>query len=107
MSRCDQKSLVYKGERIQWVAIFQRERQRTKEEKEVSGINQQQFFTPKERRRCKLSSLCGQTRGSQRYGVYLGRPLAPSYLSPYGGGGGGGLLGLSSANEYSYTQEPK
>ncbi len=33
--------------------------------------------------------------------VYLGRPIAPSYMSPNAGGGC-----WVSANEYSCTQEP-
>jgi hypothetical protein len=40
-------------------------------------------------------------RGSQRDVVYLGRPIAPSYLSPFAGGGGE-LRGLSQC-EYSCT----
>ncbi len=38
-------------------------------------------------------------RGSKREFVYLGWPIAPSYMSPNAGGGGGGC-GVS-ANEYS------
>jgi hypothetical protein len=37
--------------------------------------------------------------------VYLGWPTAPSYMSP--NAGKGGSCGVSSANENSFTQEPK
>jgi|LakMenEpi03Aug12_release.lakeMendotaPanAssembly.Ray.scaffolds.fasta_scaffold1947218_2 hypothetical protein len=94
MSRCYKENLVNKGERIQRVAIFQRERQRKNRGKEeVSGNNQQPFFAPKERRRCKLSSLCGQIRGSQRDGVYLWLTNSALVYEPKCGVGGGGDAG--------------
>ncbi len=41
-------------------------------------------------------SVCPFSWGSQRYVVYLGWQIAPSYMSPKcGGRGGGGLQGLS------------
>jgi hypothetical protein len=47
------------------------------------------------------------TRGLQRDVVYLGWPLAPSYMSPNAGEGLGGVAGVS-ANEYSCThRSPK
>ncbi len=44
-------------------------------------------------------------RGLQRYDVYVGWPIAPSYMSPNAGGwGGGGLRGLSQwVQLYVYT----
>jgi hypothetical protein len=39
-------------------------------------------------------------RGSQRDVVYLGLPIAPSYMSPNAGGWGGGGCGVS-ANGYN------
>ncbi len=45
-----------------------------------------------------------ETSGLQRDVVYFGWPIASSYMSP--NAGGEGELGVS-ANEYSYTQEPK
>jgi hypothetical protein len=47
-------------------------------------------------------------RGLLRDFVYLGFPIAPSYMSPNAGGGGRVKGGLS-ANEYRYscTQETK
>ncbi len=58
---------------------------------------------------CILQSIRSITwvaiRGSQRDVVYLGGPIAPSYISP-NARGRGGSCGVS-ANEYSCTQEPK
>ncbi len=45
----------------------------------------------------RMRIIC-QTRGSQRDVVYLGWPIAPSYMSPKAGGGGSRGV---SANEYS------
>ncbi len=47
-----------------------------------------------------------ESRGLQRDVVYLGWPIAPSYMSPNAGGRGGGGCEVS-ATEYSCTQEPK
>ncbi len=46
------------------------------------------------------STSCIHSRGSQRDVVYLGWPIAHSYMSPKAGAGRGGRLG-ASANEYS------
>ncbi len=51
----------------------------------------------------KTKSSSVRTRGSQWDVVYLGWPIAPSYMSP--NAEGGESCGVS-ANEYSCTQEP-
>ncbi len=43
----------------------------------------------------KITTLWSCPRGAQRDVVYLGRPIAPSYISPNAGFGEGGLRSLS------------
>jgi hypothetical protein len=52
-----------------------------------------------------LAETTVTTRGLQREVVYLGKPIAPSYMSA--NAGEGGSCGSYSANEYCCKQEPK